>query len=303
MEIKKGSAPRAVFAYVGSGINVDVLKLSHEKGLFKKHGVEMSLMYFSTGPAATQAVATGSASAGTAPATDALQAISKGGQMKIVMVNIDRFDHCLVVKGGIKNPGDLKGKKIAVSRHGSFSDIETRSYLVKQKIDPDKEVQYVELGNAAARAAALSSGAVDAALVTWSFVPMAKKAGFSVLFDMSMTPTKVANRCVIAADRLIQGQPEVVKAIVAGFVEGTRYWKAHPEEAKPYLKKVYKLDDADVDHFYTETGRLIRSAPTPDADSIRNAWDSTPELKAQGTVDLKKVVEARFAREVLTGIK
>ena len=303
METKKPSASRAVFAYVGSGVNVDVLKFSNEKGLFKKHGVEMSLIYHTTGPAATKAVVSGMASAGTAPVTDALQAISGGARMKIVMVNIDRFDHCLVAKAGISSAGDLKGRKIAVSRHGSFSDIETRSYLRKQGIDPEKDVQYMELGNAAARAAALSGGGVDAAMVTWSFIPMAKKAGFNVLFDMSTIPTRFANRGVIAADRVIQEQPQVVKAIVTGFVEGTNYWKLHPEEAKPYLKKVYKLDDADIDHFYSETSRMIRSEPTPDRDSIQNAWESIPELKAKGAMDPKKFVEAGFVREVLTGAK
>jgi ABC-type nitrate/sulfonate/bicarbonate transport system substrate-binding protein len=71
---------------------------------------------------------------------------------------------------------------------------------------------------------------------------------------------------------LIREEPQVVKAIVAGFVEGTRYWKGHPEGAKPYLKKVYKLADADIDHFYSDTSRMIRSEPTPDQDSIQSAW-------------------------------
>ena len=120
---------------------------------------------------------------------------------------------------------------------------------------------------------------------------------------MSTIPTRFANRGVIAADRVIQEQPQVVKAIVTGFVEGTNCWKLHPEEAKPYLKKVYKLDDADIDHFYSETSRMIRSEPTPDRDSIQNAWESIPELKAKGAMDPKKFVEAGFVREVLTGAK
>jgi ABC-type nitrate/sulfonate/bicarbonate transport system substrate-binding protein len=60
-EAKRPSASRAVFTYVGSGINVDVLKFSHEKGLFRKHGVEISLIYHTTGPAATKAVVAGPA--------------------------------------------------------------------------------------------------------------------------------------------------------------------------------------------------------------------------------------------------
>lgn len=299
MDARSASAWRTVFAYVGSGANVDVLKFSHEKGLFKKHGLNMTMIYVTTGVMSTQAVVAGTSSAATAPVTDVLNAVAEGAPMKIIMVNIDRFDHFLMAREEIKKPNDLKGKKIAVSRHGSFSDIETRTFLRQWGMDPDKDVQFLQLGNAASRAAALATGGVDAAMVTSSFTPVAKKAGFNILFDMSTTQSKFANRSVVASDRLIKEQPHVVKAIVAGFVEGTRDWKANPGEAKAYLKKIYRLPDADLETLYSGVSRLMRSEPTPDLDGIRNAWESIPTLKARGAVDLGKFVDTRFIGEVL----
>ena len=76
-----------IFAYVGSGANVDVLKFSHEKGLFKKHGVDMTPIYVADGVLSTQAVISGRASAATAPVTDVIAAIAKGAPLKIIMVN------------------------------------------------------------------------------------------------------------------------------------------------------------------------------------------------------------------------
>ena len=299
MDIKRPSASSTVFAYVGSGVNVDVLKLSHEKGLFKKHGLDMAMIYFNDETMSTQAVISGTASAATAPATDVLKALSEGAPMKIIMVNIDRFDHLFVARAGINSLTDLKGKKIAVVRYGSFTDIATRYLLRQGGMDPDKDVQIIQLGNAPVRAAALSAGGVDGTPMTLSFVPIAKKAGFNILFDMSTIPMRFANRCVMASDRLIKEQPHVVKAIVAGFVEGTRYWKGHPEEAKVYLKKISKLPDEDIDTIYSETNRFMRSEPTPDLDAIQNAWRNIPALKDQATFDLRKFVDAGFIGEVL----
>jgi NitT/TauT family transport system substrate-binding protein len=308
MNGKKPSTSSTIFAYVGSGANVDVLKFSHEKGLFIKHGLQMTMLYVSTGSespqASLQAVASGTASAATAPVTDTLNAIiRKGATIKIIMVNIDRFDHLLVAKAEIKNPKDLKGKKVAVSRSGSFSDIETRSFLRQSGLDSDKDVQFLQLGNSAARAAALATGGVDAAMVASSFVPTAKKVGFNILFDMSTTTSRFANRGVVASDRLIKEQPHTVKAIVAGFVEGTKYWKANPEEAKGYLKKTYKLPHDDINDLYAGISRMVRSQPTPDLDGIRNAWGSIAAPKDQGAVDLRKAVDARFIDEVLKEMK
>lgn len=307
MDTQKTSLASIVFAYIGSGANVNILKFSHEKGLFKKHGLDMTTIYLSTSPkskqASTQAVISGTVSAATAPVTDVLRVISEGASMKIVMVNIDRFDHVLVAKPEVQDLADLRGKKIAVSRHGSFSDIETRSFLRKYGLNPDADVQLLQLGNTASRTTALLGGQVDSAVVTSSFIPYVTKAGFSILFDMSTMGAKFANRGVVASDALIQKQPDIVKAIVAGFVEGTRYWKTRPEEAKAYLKKTTKLPDQDIDHLYSEASKLLRSEPAPDLDGIRNAWESIPNLKNRGPVDLKNYVDARFVAEVLKEMK
>jgi len=282
---------------------VDVLKFSHEKGLFKKHGLDMTMLYVSDAALSTRAVVSGTASAATASATEVIAAIAKGAPMKIIMVNVDRFDYLFMAKAGINNVGDLKGKKIAVSRKGSVSDIGTRLLLRQGGLDPDNDVQFLHMGKASGRATALSSGAVDGAAMTSTFISLTKKVGFHVLYDMSTMQEKFANRSVVASDRLIKDQPHAVKAIVTGFVEGTRYWKANPEEAKAYLKKTYKLPDEDTDNIYSETSRLIRSEPTPDLDGIQNAWESIPGHQPLGIADFRKFVDARFVGEVLKEIK
>jgi NitT/TauT family transport system substrate-binding protein len=290
-----------VFAYVGSGANVDVLKFSHEKGLFKKRNLEMTLVYVADGVLSNQAVTSGRAAAATAPITDAISAIAKGAPLKIIMVNIDRFDYFFMAKSGINGLADLRGKKIAVSRKDSVSEIGTRFFLRQAGLDPDRDVEFLHLGNAAARAAALSSGVADSAAVTSSFVPVAKKAGLKVIFDMSTTQMRIANRSVVTSDRLIKDQPNTVKAIVAGFVEGTRYWKANPPEAKAYLKKLNKLPDQDIDAIYSDSCKFMRSEPIPDLDGMQNAWDSVPGHQPLGMADFRKFVDAKFVAEVLKG--
>ena len=106
----------------------------------------------------SQTIVSGAASAATTTATDALRAIAAGAPMKIIMVNIDQFQHLFVARPEIKSAKDMKGKKIAVSRYGAFSDIQTRFVVRQWGMDPDKDVQILQIGNSAARAAALASG-------------------------------------------------------------------------------------------------------------------------------------------------
>jgi NitT/TauT family transport system substrate-binding protein len=290
------------FVYTGSGSQSDALRFTYEAGFFKKYGLNMTMLYVTSGVITSQTMASGSAHVATTTATDALRAMAAGAPMKIVMVNIDHFQHLFVARPGINGPKDMKGRKIAVSRYGAFSDIQTR-FLVRQwGMDPERDVQILQIGNSAARSAALASGGVDGAIVTPAFVPFARNAGLQVIFDLSTITTKFASQIMVANDQLVKERPALLKQAVLGFLEGIRSWKTRPDLVKPYLRKYYKVSEADIDSIYVDTNRFLRSEPTPDLDGLQNAWESIPEMRGK-TVDLKKFTEPRFVIEALTELK
>jgi ABC-type nitrate/sulfonate/bicarbonate transport system substrate-binding protein len=140
---------------------------------------------------------------------------------------------------------------------------------------------------------------VDGAVVTPSFVPAARKAGLNVIFDLSSLKSKFANIGLMAQEQFIREQPRIVRGVVAGLVQGTKYWKSNPDVAKAYLKEIHKVSAEDIDTIYDDTKKNVRSEPTPDLDGIQAAWESVPELKARGPVDFRKLIEPRFIEEVL----
>jgi NitT/TauT family transport system substrate-binding protein len=290
------------FVYTGSGSQSDALKFSYEAGFFKKRGLDLTMLYVTSGITTSQTIVSGAAAAATTTATDALRAMAAGAPMKIIMVNIDQFQHLFVARPGISGPKGMKGKKIAVSRYGAFSDIQTRFVVRQWGLDPDTDVQILQIGNSAARAAALASGGVDGAIVTPAFIPFAQKAGLQVIFDLSTMKTKFASQIMVAHDQLIKNRPEVLKAVTMGFLEGIKNWKTRPELAKSYIRKYYKVSEADVENIYADTNRFLRSEPTPDLEGIQNAWDSIPEVKGKRAVDLKKFVDPRFVKAALDEI-
>ena len=287
------------FVYTGSGGQSDALKFSHEQGFFTKRGLNLTMLYVTSGVITSQTITSGSVQVATTTATDALRAMSAGAPMKIIMVNIDRFQHLFVARPEIKGPKDMKGRKIAVSSYGAFSDIQPRFVVRQWGMDPDKDVQILQIGNSAARAAALASGGVDGAIVTPAFVPVGKKIGLHVIFDLSTVNTKFASQIMVAHDQLIKDKPEVLRAVVSGFLDGIHSWKTRPEMAKNYLKKNYKVSESAIDTIYTETNRFLRSEPVPDPEGIQNAWESIPEFKGRSAGDLKRFVEPRFVADAL----
>ena len=187
------------FVSSGSGGIVEVIRFSQKQGFFKKQGLDVTMIYVPSGVLAAQTVVSGSALIANNSVSDILNAIAAGAPLKILTVNIDRFQHLFVARPGINSPKDMKGKKVAVSRYGAFSDIETRFLIRQWGMDPDRDVQVLQIGNSAARSAALMSGGIDGAVVTPAFVPVARNAGLNVIFDLG----------VFVGDLLIQKQPRL----------------------------------------------------------------------------------------------
>jgi NitT/TauT family transport system substrate-binding protein len=291
------------FVSSGSGGIVEVIRLSQKQGFFKKQGLDVAMIYVPSGVLAAQTVVSGSALIANNSVSDILNAIAAGAPLKILTVNIDRFHHLFVARPGISSPKDMKGKKVAVSRYGAFSDIETRFLIRQWGMEPDRDVQILQIGNSAARSAALISGGVDGAVVTPAFVPVARNAGLNVIFDLSTIKSRFANIGLMTQEKTIREQPRLVKATVAGLVHGIKYWKTNPEVVKTYLRQIHKVSAADIDSIYEDGSRNVRSEPIPDLDSIQTAWKSIPELKARGPVDFRKFVEPRFIEEVLREMK
>src|SRR5215467_10066813 len=276
------------FVSSGSAGIVEVIKFSEKQGFFKKQGLDVTMIYVPSGVLAAQTVVSGSALIANNSVSDILNAIAAGAPLNLT-VNIDRFQHLFVARPGINSPKEMKGKKVAVSRYGAFSDIETRFLIRQWGMDPERDVQILQIGNSAARSAALISGGVDGAVVTPAFVPVARNAGLNVVFDLSMIKTRFANIGLMAQEKAIREQPRLIKGAVAGLVYGIRYWKTNPDAAKAYLKQIHKVSTADLDSIYEDSSKNVRSEPTPDLDGIQTAWESMPELRARGTVDFRKL--------------
>src|SRR5438093_13718417 len=150
--------------YSGVGIAHDLLKIMGNKLIFEKHGLNAQSIYIGSGSLMNQAVVAGSIQFTTSDLPSQIQSALAGIDFKIISVTIDRLDGAIMARKGIRSPQELKGKKIAISRFGSVSDIVTRMVLRHWGVDP-KDVFLMQVGNTPTRIAAILSGQVDRGLL------------------------------------------------------------------------------------------------------------------------------------------
>jgi NitT/TauT family transport system substrate-binding protein len=154
------------------------------KGYMAESGVALDLIAAPSTAAAVQQIAAGSANLASGGLTDPLLAIDRGANIVVLRIETQVAPYTLWAKPAIKTIADLRGKLISI---GGATDI-TRIYLERTLIPngvKSGEYDMIFAGTTAARFAALSSGATDAALLVPPFSFKAKSIGLSHLADVA----------------------------------------------------------------------------------------------------------------------
>src|SRR5438477_11655379 len=108
--------------------------LIQKAGLWKKRGLEVRPIYFTSGATMAQAMLGGDIDIADSDVPAMLNAVSAGIlDGKLISVYVNRFPFSFLVRNEIKTADDLKGKRFAISRFGSSSDVTTRMLLKSWK--------------------------------------------------------------------------------------------------------------------------------------------------------------------------
>ena len=274
--------PQLNMGFSGAGIGSDLLKVIDRAGLWRKHGLDLRVIYLTSGTLMAQTLSSGDIGIAGFDTPAMLNLALAGANLKIVAVPINRLEPFFVVRNNIKTPVDLKGKKITISRFGSGSDIITRVALRYWKLDPEKDVSFFQSGNTPSRVASLVAGHMDGALVSSTGVAKIVATGCCrVLADLSELPVEFANYGVVVSGALLKNRRESVRRFLLALTEGIQLFKTKPEIARAVLRES-NSDTEVVGPLYERLAKSFRDYPAPEPRGIQNVLDSLPTPKARG---------------------
>lgn len=274
--------PLLNMGYSGAGIGSDLLKVIERAGLWRRHGIDVRTIYLSSGSLMAQTMSSGDIGVAGFDTPAMLNLAVAGSNLKVVAVPINRIEPMFVVRSNIKVPGDLKGKRVTISRFGSGSDIMTRVALRHWKLDPEKDVSFLQTGNTPTRIAALVAGQVDAALVSSTGVAKIIATGCCrVLADLAELPLEFANYGVVVSGSLLKNQRDPIKRFLMALIEGIHVFKTRPEIARGVLRES-NSDAEAIGPLYERLSKSFRDFPAPEPRGIQNVLDSLMVPKAKG---------------------
>ncbi|MHB0819750.1 ABC transporter substrate-binding protein [Stutzerimonas stutzeri] len=139
--------------------------VAHEAQLYKKHGLDVELVEFSSGTDLIKAIVGGQLDTGVLGFTNAVAWASKGADLKVVG-GAQQGYHSILVRNetGIEDVAGLKGHRLASQREGSTADSVLRGVTLKAVGLAPSDVNIMGVSPAVA-VQSLVSGRVDAAFL------------------------------------------------------------------------------------------------------------------------------------------
>jgi ABC-type nitrate/sulfonate/bicarbonate transport system substrate-binding protein len=225
--------------------------IAQQKGYFAEGGLTVDLIAAQSSSAIVQQLTAGSVNLASGGLADPLRAIDKGAPVTLLRVETQIPPYSVYGKPGLKSLKDLKGKIISI---GGVKDI-TRIYL-ERMMAPNglKPTDYdlVFAGTAAARFAALASGAVDATILVPPFSFKAEGAGFSSLGALSDYVTDMPFTGYSANTAWAKAHKPALVTFLKGVARGVDYFNdpANRTEAIDILVKESGSERGDIEKSY-----------------------------------------------------
>src|SRR5512132_369425 len=207
-----------------------------DTGFFKKPGLDVELVYISGAPVGAAALMSGEVAISQGGVVGSITSNMRGSGTFIILGGADRFPYQLIAAPSIKQIADLKGKRFAVSRIGSADHTATMFVLPRLGIQPDKELNIVQVGSVPARFAALVNGSVQGALLIPPETVKAKELGYRVLSNFAEIEINYQQNGVYTTRNLIAKRPDMLRRFAIAYSEGNHFIHTNAEGTQRIMR-------------------------------------------------------------------
>ena len=267
-----------------------------DKGFFRDEGFDVELIQMPATLAST-ALMTGDLDYNGA-VSGVISAAVQGRPMKCLIFALARPLVFLMSRKEIKEPRDLKGKKVAGSTPGASATLLAVQALRHVGLEPGRDVSILPMGGTAAgRLAVLESGGVDASLLSVPEVFFAREKGFNELLFLGDV-VEFAQSGFGATERRIKENPDEVHRMVRAQLRSVMFLldKNRQGEIVDMIMKRWKLSDRKMaESIFQDVARVIAKDAVVTPSSIQTLIDLAREsAKVTRPVKIDEVADFTF---------
>jgi NitT/TauT family transport system substrate-binding protein len=247
------------------------LWIAQDKGLFTKQGLTSEIITFQGGTQTIQALLSGGVAFAATSTDTGANAKLRGAELVGIAEWVNSFPYMFITAKEIDKPEKLKGKKIAISRFGGAAHYAVKLVLMRMGIDPDKDVQIIQVGDESLRLTAIRQGVVDATVLTPPSNLTARNLGFNVMTSLQEAGIHYSFDTVFVSHDYATKNRATVLSFLRGFVDGIATMKKYHAESVATLKKWTRLNDQNaLEETYRIFVEMIPAKPFGTEDGWKN---------------------------------
>jgi ABC-type nitrate/sulfonate/bicarbonate transport system substrate-binding protein len=235
--------------------------VAYEDGIFKKNGLEVELLHIPSSSRAIQTMLAGEIAISYLDPRNTIEANFRGASVALLAGVTNRFTFSLMARPEIKKVGDLKGKKIGVTRIGSSTHTAALYALNQAGLKPS-DYQILPLFEVPNILTALMAGQIDAGLISPPTTFRGRKTGLTELVNLAREGPEFASVAIGSPRSYIKANEEIVRRVVRSYVEAIHRFKTNKEIGLKVLQKYTRVQDPEIlEATYIEYLDYIESIP------------------------------------------
>jgi len=283
-------------AYPSANVQFLPAFVALEKGFYKRESLDAELISVRNAVMAVQALIGGQIqyifSVG-----PQMPSIWEGSDIILLAQQVGRPTFSMIVTPDIHKVADLKGKKIGVSFGGStFAG--TKALLELNKMNSDKDVQYVSIPGSSPKIAAMKQGIIQAALLAPPADYVAVKSGFKRLVNLADVFKDTSFTGLAATGKLIKENPQFVKRMVRAITRGVYHTRDNPEDAIQAMVKHLRMEREAAADAYQLIRESLNPVPTEKGVELMAQWQAIA-LNVKPKRPARDYMDLRFVNEVV----
>jgi NitT/TauT family transport system substrate-binding protein len=281
---------KITFAYAAVSPSMAGVWMAKESGAFDRRGLNVDLVYISSGGVAIQALVGGSVQAALGASNAVVSAILKGAPIIAVGSNTSRPGMQLWVQPEIQRAEQLQGKLLAITRFGSTSDFVTRLILRKLNLEGKTEIR--QFGGVVEADMGFRARQADGRVSSQAPAPHAK-----MLVDAAELGIPFSMNLLAVSNDFYRRSPKTVENIVAGYIEGIAALKTRKPQAIKILEKYMGQRGGTAEMHYEFVMKYLDPVPRVDPAAVETALEMVGSAGAAKAKLFDNSIVDRLAQE------
>jgi NitT/TauT family transport system substrate-binding protein len=280
--------------------------VAEEKGLFKKHGIDVQVIYVGGGAArGVNALVAKEVQFMIIGGVGIIGAALRGVDVTMVASGVNLSTQRLISRPDIKTPSELKGKRVGVTAFGSNTHSVLLMLLKKWSIKPE-EMVILQIGPSTTMLVSLEKNYIDAAVMTSPADDMAEEKGNRVLADLAEMKLYSLQSALSTTREYLKANEDQATRFVRGYAEGIAFIKKNKAQSIEILRKKFRMDanqESYLEKTYTRYANLyLDKVPYVSIQGVKTLLeymeDQNPKAR---TADPQSFVDNRIVRLLESG--